>query len=162
MPASPRKRPGGAARPAVMPVDVQLAADRCAAPVPADLRRWAERALQGTAGAVCVRVVGAAEGSVLNGKYRGVDAPTNVLSFASGVEVPGEQYLGDVVVCAPVVEAEARAQNKRSADHYAHMVVHGVLHLRGFDHASEPEAQAMEALESAILGEVGIADPYAA
>ncbi len=145
-----------------MRVDVQLAAGPCAAPAPAELRRWAERALQGDAGAICVRVVGAAEGGRLNGRYRGVDAPTNVLSFAAGGAVPGERYLGDVVVCAPVVEAEARRQNKQPADHYAHMVVHGVLHLRGFDHAGEREAREMEALESAILGEVGIADPYAA
>ena len=102
------------------------------------------------------------KGARLNGRYRGIDAPTNVLSFPSGAEVPGEQVLGDVVVCAPVVEAEAQAQNKRPADHYAHLVVHGVLHLRGFDHATDGEAQAMERLESIVLGEIGITDPYAA
>ena len=145
-----------------MQVEVQVAAGRPCTPAPEDLRRWAEQALQGECGAVCVRVVDAPEGGRLNGRYRGVDAPTNVLSFPAGAEFPGERVLGDVVVCAPVVEAEARQQNKRPADHYAHMVVHGVLHLRGFDHATDGQAEAMERLESDILGEIGIADPYAA
>ena len=144
-----------------MPVDVQVAAPGCAAPA-ADLRHWAERALQADAGTVCVRVVGTAEAGRLNGRYRGVGQPTNVLSFPSGAEVPGEKHLGDVVVCAPVVEAQARDQNRRACDHYAHMVVHGVLHLRGFDHECTGEARRMESLETAILGELGIADPYAA
>ena len=145
-----------------MPVDVQIAAGGRAAPSEADLRRWAERALQDEPGEVCIRVVSAAEAGRLNGRYRGVDTPTNVLSFPSGAEVPGEKHLGDVVVCGPVVEAEAREQNKRARDHYAHMVVHGVLHLRGFDHESAGEARTMESLEVAILDAVGIADPYAA
>ena len=145
-----------------MPVDVQIASRVCTAPAAADLRCWAEHALQDDSGEVCVRVVGAAEAGRLNGRYRGVDEPTNVLSFPSGAQVPGEQHLGDVVVCAPVVEAEARQQNKRACDHYAHMVVHGVLHLRGFDHESAGEARVMENLETAILNEIGIADPYAA
>ena len=118
--------------------------------------------MQHEAGEVCIRVVSAAEGERLNGRFRGVGKPTNVLSFASGAENPGGRHLGDVVVCAPVVEAEAEQQNKRASDHYAHMVVHGVLHLRGFDHESAPEAREMESLETAILSEVGIADPYAA
>ena len=118
--------------------------------------------MQDEPGAVCVRVVDAAEGGRLNRRYRGIDAPTNVLSFPSGAEVPGEKHLGDVVICAAVVEAEARAQNKSPADHYAHMVIHGVLHLRGFDHVTERDAQTMECLESAILGRGGITDPYAA
>ena len=145
-----------------MRVDVQIAARRSAAPAPVDLRRWAEQALQDARGAVCIRVVDAAEGGLLNGRYRGIDAPTNVLSFPCGAQIPGQRHLGDVVVCAPVVEAEADAQNKSAADHYAHMVVHGVLHLRGFDHQTDGQAQEMARLESAILGEVGIADPYAA
>ena len=85
-----------------------------------------------------------------------------MLSFPSGAEVPGEKHLGDVVVCAPVVEAEAQEQNKRACDHYAHMVVHGVLHLRGFDHESAGDARVMESLEAAILDAIGIADPYTA
>ena len=144
-----------------MPVDVQFAAPRCTAPSASNLRRWAERALQDETGGVCVRVVGAAEAGRLNGRYRGVEEPTNVLSFPSGAEIPGEKHLGDVVVCAPVVEAEAQEQNKRACDHYAHMVVHGVLHLRGFDHESDGDARVMESLEAAILNEIGIADPYA-
>lgn len=143
-----------------MPVDVQIAARRSAAPAAADLRHWAEKALQDEAGEVCVRVVGAEEGGRLNSRYRGIGTPTNVLSFPSGAEVAGEKHLGDVVVCAPVVEAEAREQQKRCCDHYAHMVVHGVLHLRGFDHESVAQAREMEGLETAILKEVGVADPY--
>ena len=143
-----------------MPVDVQIAAPRFTAPSVANLRRWAERALQEETGGVCVRVVGAAEAGRLNGRYRGVEETTNVLSFPSGAEIPGEKHLGDVVVCAPVVEAEAKEQNKRACDHYAHMVVHGVLHLRGFDHESDGDARVMEGLETAILNEIGIADPY--
>ncbi|MDE0364676.1 MAG: rRNA maturation RNase YbeY [Gammaproteobacteria bacterium] len=143
-----------------MRVDVQIAAGGCTAPAAANLRRWAERALQDDTGEVCVRVVGAAEAGRLNGRYRGIDEPTNVLSFPSGAELTGKKHLGDVVVCAPVVEAEAQEQNKLACDHYAHMVVHGVLHLRGFDHESAGEAQVMESLETAILNEMGIADPY--
>ena len=145
-----------------MPVDVQIAAPRCTAPSASNLRRWAERALQDETGGVCVRVVGAEEAGRLNGRYRGVEKPTNVLSFPSGAEIPGEKHLGDVVVCAPVVEAEAQERNKRACDHYAHMVVHGVLHLRGFDHESDGDARVMESLEAAILNEIGIADPYTA
>ncbi len=145
-----------------MPVDVQIAAVARAVPAPAEIARWAQLAMQETAGSLCVRVVDAEEGRMLNARYRGIDAPTNVLSFPSDTALPGQQHLGDVVVCASVVEKQARQQQKALADHYAHMVVHGVLHLRGFDHETDAQAQAMERLESAILGEVGIADPYAA
>ncbi len=145
-----------------MPVEVQIAACDCSAPAASQLRLWAERSLEGERAAVCVRVVGAAEGGELNGRYRGIEGPTNVLSFPCGADVPGEKHLGDVVVCAPVVEAEARLQKKRACDHYAHMVVHGVLHLRGFDHRTAAEAQEMEAREVAILDGFGISDPYAA
>jgi len=145
-----------------MPVEVQIAARVSTAPTEAEMRSWAERALQDEPGGVCIRVVGAAEAKRLNNRYRGADKPTNVLSFPSGVEIPGGKHLGDVVVCAPVVDAEARQQRKRACDHYAHMVVHGVLHLRGFDHEYAEEARTMERLEISILGEFGIADPYAA
>ena len=145
-----------------MPVDVQIAAVAHLAPAPAELARWAQMAMQDAPGSLCVRVVDAEEGRMLNDRYRGIDAPTNVLSFPAGAALPGEPHLGDVVVCAPVVEQQARQQQKAPAHHYAHMVVHGVLHLRGFDHQTDAQALAMERLESAILAAAGIADPYAA
>lgn len=149
-----------------MPVEVQLACRSEALPPLADFRRWAECALQGAAGEVCVRVVDGEESEALNGKYRGMRTPTNVLSFPAG-DFPthasrpaGALPLGDVVVCAPVVEAEARQQAKAMSDHYAHMVVHGVLHLRGHDHITDREAEDMEHLEAAILRKLGVAAPW--
>jgi probable rRNA maturation factor len=101
-------------------------------------------------------VVGPAESRALNRRYRGKDKPTNVLSFPC--EAPGE--LGDVVICAPVVAREAREQGKAVAAHWAHMVVHGVLHLRGFDHIRAAQAKVMEARERAILARLSFPDPY--
>ena len=107
-----------------------------------------------------MRVVDDKESQTLNASYRGIDKPTNVLSFPADVDLPDANVLGDVVICAPIVEFEAAEQNKNVADHYAHMVVHGILHLMGYDHESEGEAEQMEQLEVTILGELGIADPY--
>jgi len=94
----------------------------------------------------------------LNSAFRGKKSPTNVLSFP----MPGKSYLGDVAIAYGVTEREARAQKKPFADHATHLVVHGVLHLLGYDHATERQARVMEPLESAILARLGIADPYAA
>ncbi len=144
-----------------MSVEVQLAAPTHQLPLASDFCRWAKRALQGERGDLCVRVVDADESQALNGRYRGIDAPTNVLSFPAGASQPSEAgLLGDIVVCAPVVEAEAAQQDKAPTEHFAHMVVHGVLHLRGHDHEAEAEARAMEKLETAILNELGMADPH--
>ncbi len=148
-----------------MSVDVQLVTQQPDTPNPELLERWALSALAiGTdeLGELCVRVVDNHESQTLNAGYRGVDKPTNVLSFPTDVDIPDAKVLGDVVICAPVVEFEAAEQNKHLADHYAHMVVHGVLHLMGYDHESEGEAEQMEQLEITILGELGIADPYQA
>lgn len=102
----------------------------------------------------------------LNRDFRGRDAPTNVLSFPSGDMAggpePGPRLLGDVVLALETARHEAAAQGKSLADHLSHLVVHGVLHLLGHDHESEPEAERMERLEAAILSRLGIADPYAA
>lgn len=125
-------------------------------PAPARLRRWAIAALGGRGGEVTLRVVGAAESRTLNARYRGKDQPTNVLSFPS--EAPG--VLGDLVLCAPVVAREARAQGKPPAAHWAHMVVHGVLHLAGFDHIRPADAKVMEGRERAILARLSFPDPY--
>lgn len=125
-------------------------------PSAARLRQWAAPALAGEQGEVTLRIVGAAESRALNKRYRGKDKPTNVLSFPS--EGPG--ILGDVVICAPVVNREAREQGKAPAAHWAHMVVHGVLHLRGFDHIRAGQARVMENRERAILARLSFPDPY--
>jgi probable rRNA maturation factor len=142
---------------------VQYGTRRPFAPAVPSLRRWAEAALADARGAFSlgIRVVGAAEGRVLNRRWRGKDYATNVLSFASGAAgVPGPVPLGDLVICAPVVSREAGEQGKSLQAHWAHMVVHGVLHLRGHDHERAREARAMESLEIGILRRLGFGDPY--
>lgn len=108
-----------------------------------------------------IRIVGEREGRELNRRYRGKDRATNVLSFPAelprGIDSP---LLGDVVICASVVAREARAQGKNPRAHYAHLTVHGVLHLLGFDHHNEGDATKMEALETRALAGMGIPDPY--
>lgn len=138
-----------------MNVDVQIAC-RDDTPCPADVAVWAESALAGDDRALCIRVVDAAEGAELNGRFRGRTYPTNVLAFPAGES----DLLGDIAICAPVASQEARDQGKRLADHYAHLVIHGVLHLKGLDHETESDAVAMEARESRLLESLGIADPY--
>jgi probable rRNA maturation factor len=148
-------------------VGVSYAAPRRGVPASASFRRWVEAALHGArhreSAELSIRIVGAREGRALNRQYRGKDYPTNVLSFP--VELPlgvASPLLGDLVICAPVVMREAREQHKVPRDHYAHLTVHGVLHLLGFDHQDERDAIQMEALETRILAALGIADPYAA
>ncbi|GAB2180981.1 hypothetical protein DLREEDagrD3_12040 [Denitratisoma sp. agr-D3] len=107
---------------------------------------------------VTIRFVGAEEGQALNRDYRGKDYATNVLSF---VYETAPKVLGDLVVCLPVVLREAKEQGKTVADHFAHMIVHGILHLHGYDHETgAADAEAMEAKERTILARLGIADPY--
>lgn len=129
-----------------------------AAHIPADtvLRRWARAA--GVSGEVTVRYVAAAEGRRLNREFRGRDYATNVLSFAYA----RKPLAGDVVICAPVVAREAREQRKSAAEHHAHLLIHGLLHLAGFDHEHARDAARMEARERSILARLGFADPYAA
>ena len=129
------------------------------APGPASLRRWARLAADGRNGELGIRVVGRGESRALNVRWRGLDAPTNVLSFPAAPELAGGQ-IGDIVVCAPVVAREAREQGKALAAHWAHMVVHGTLHLLGFDHLRATDAKRMEGRERALLASIGIADPY--
>lgn len=111
---------------------------------------------------VAIVVVDADEGRDFNQRFRHRDYATNVLSFPYE-RLPGDRsgLLGDLVVCAPVVAREAREQGKNARDHYAHMTIHGVLHLLGHDHENDKDAQRMEALETRILAGLGIADPYA-
>jgi len=147
----------------VQAIEVQMASQLSGLPDEAEVLRWAGAVSRrlGTAGhEVCIRVVDGEEGQTLNRQYRGADKPTNVLSFAAEVDAPGLEVLGDIVICAPVVLAEAAAQGKAVTDHFAHMVIHGMCHLHGYDHEHEEEAQIMESLEVELLAGFGIADPY--
>lgn len=152
-----------------MELDVQYAlepgvaeADRV--PTEAELSRWVAAALvhDEVDGTLTIRIVGLDEGAALNQTYRGKQGATNVLSFP--VEVPPEvevDLLGDVVICAPVVLREAAEQGKTVQAHWCHLVVHGVLHLLGYEHEDDAEARFMEAHERQILNGLGYPDPYA-
>jgi probable rRNA maturation factor len=144
-------------------IDVQVAGPRSGLPGVAKLRHWARSALAGRRrdAELSIRIVDAAESRTLNRRYRGKDRPTNVLAFPA--ELPAElslPLLGDLVICRELGEAEAAAQAKPLEAHWAHMVVHGTLHLLGYDHESPGEAAEMEALEAEILAEFGWPDPY--
>lgn len=145
------------------PIGVQYAVELPGLPTRADLRAWARGALDAldADGALAIRVVDEAESAAMNRRWRGKSGPTNVLSFSLELPpgVPARE-LGDVVICAPVVAREAAAQEKPADAHWAHMVVHGVLHLLGHDHQREHEAERMEALETEILARLGFPDPY--
>ena len=137
-------------------ITIQRASRASHVPPDRKLRAWARAALARPAG-VTLRFVAAAEGRRLNREFRGKDHPTNVLTFVYSVE----PLAGDVVICAPVVAREAREQGKDAEAHHAHLLVHGLLHLQGFDHERGPrEATRMERRERAILRALGFADPY--
>jgi probable rRNA maturation factor len=125
-------------------------------PVRSRLRAFAQAALERPL-EVTLRVVDEAEGRRLNRDFRGKDSPTNVLTF---VYADGDRLAGDIVLCAPVIAAEARSQRKEPQAHYAHLVVHGMLHLQGYDHEHQDEATAMEARETEIVTKLGYPDPY--
>ena len=113
---------------------------------------------------VTLRIVDEEEGRALNHEYRGKDYATNVLTFTFDDDMPvieGLPVMGDIVMCAPVVAKEAAEQGKTLEAHYAHLLVHGMLHLQGFDHLDDDEAEEMEGLETRLLAELGFADPYA-
>ena len=157
-------------------ISIQYATGRKGVPGPAGLRRWAQAALleipvtkglrkllrEGSS--ISIRIVGAAESRRLNAAWRGKDKPTNVLSFPAPLaRVPAgaPHALGDLVICAPVVAREAREQGKTTQAHWAHMVVHGVLHLLGYDHEIDRDAESMEAREMNLLATFGYPNPYA-
>jgi probable rRNA maturation factor len=133
-------------------------------PVEAQFSRWAEAALEGRRqhAELTIRVVGEAESAELNGRYRRRPRATNVLSFSFEPlpGVPATNLLGDLVICAPLVAREATEQGKEARAHWAHLVVHGVLHLLGYDHQSGEDATEMEAAETSILGQLGFPPPY--
>lgn len=146
---------------AALRLDLQRAT-RAAAPSAVRLRRWASAAVRGQSGAVelSIRIVGEAESRRLNSRYRGKQAATNVLSFPCEAPAELSPPLGDLVICARVVAREAKAQGKKPEAHWAHMVVHGVLHLLGYDHQRKQDAARMETLETQILAELGFPNPY--
>jgi probable rRNA maturation factor len=135
---------------------VQYAHDPAGLPVRATLRRWAQAALERDAD-VTLRFVGTREGRALNGRWRGRDYATNVLTF---VYDDGFPLAGDIVLCVPVLRREARAAGRTLRAHCAHLVVHGMLHLQGYDHESDADAAAMEARETALLRRLRYPDPY--
>jgi len=146
-------------------LQVQYASECPRLPTKNAIADWARAALAETDGGtaqVNVRIVDETESAELNKRYRKKDGPTNVLSFPfenpPGVET---DILGDVVICAPVVEREASEQGKQRDAHWAHMVVHGIMHLQGYDHIDKKDARRMESMETRILEKLGFDDPYA-
>ena len=147
-----------------MIIDLQIACEQeTGLPTAQQIEQWATAAVQPQSDEVemTVRIVDKAESHELNLNYRGKDRPTNVLSFPfecpDEVELP---LLGDLVICRQVVEREAQEQDKPVMAHWAHMVVHGSLHLLGYDHIEDDEAEEMESLETQIMTGLGFADPY--
>lgn len=153
-------------------VDVQVAAELLNVPTESDIQGWLEQVV-GHVGSdmernieISVRIVDEAEGRALNRKYREQDSATNVLAFPladTGVPLPPADLplaLGDIVICGPVVVREASEQGKGNSDHWAHLLVHGALHLFGYDHETDAEAREMESLEARILALGGVENPY--
>lgn len=145
-------------------LDLQIACDsEQGLPCESDMTLWLGACIKQQEAELTVRIVDAEESQALNRDYRGKDKPTNVLSFPfeapPGIELP---LLGDLVVCKSVVEQEAKQQDKSLTAHWAHMLVHGCLHLLGYDHIEDDEATIMESLETEILISLGFEDPYIA
>jgi probable rRNA maturation factor len=146
-------------------IDLQIASEHPRCPSPSQLKLWVESALKSNSKheelELTIRIVDENESRVLNKQYRNKDKPTNVLSFQ--FEAPAQidlNLLGDLVICAPIVSNEAKDQTKQEISHWAHMVVHGTLHLQGYDHIDDDEAEAMEALEIETLTTLGFPNPY--
>lgn len=143
-------------------LDLQLATEDQGIPSEESFQQWVETALADHDGAqLTIRIVAEDEITELNSTYRGKDKPTNVLSFP--FEAPADidlPLLGDIIICAKVVQQEAEAQDKPLEAHWAHMVIHGCLHLLGHDHMDEEEAELMEGLEISLLAALGYANPY--
>ncbi|GIU42696.1 endoribonuclease YbeY [Shewanella sairae] len=147
----------------IIDLDVQIAVEGFTLPSTAELELWVKTAIRDTMSEaeLTIRIVEVEESQSLNSTYRGKDKPTNVLSFPfeapPGIELP---LLGDLVICAAVVEQEAIDQNKPLIAHWAHIVVHGCLHLLGYDHIEDVEAEEMESLETQLIESLGYINPY--
>ena len=149
--------------PVQLDVGISYGLPRKGLPAAASFRKWAAAAAQGRIrkADLAIRLVDEKEGRALNRHYRGKDYATNVLSFPADLpEGVGLPLLGDLVICAPVVAREAAGQGKPLVAHYAHLTVHGVLHLLGLDHEDEREAEAMEQIEREVMAALGFPDPY--
>ncbi len=142
-------------------IEIQSEAPGHFTPPPAELQYWARSALQSVRAGLTLRIVEKDEIQQLNRRYRQIARPTNVLSFPSSfppeLNIP---YLGDIALCAEIVNTEARQQRKTRRAHWAHMIVHGVLHLRGYDHCENSQAAEMEDTEKMLLNLLGFANPY--
>lgn len=150
------------ANPMTIDLEVQNIESFAEVPSKQEFEQWAEAALRELAAPeLVIRLVGNNESRSLNSRYRNIDKATNVLSFS--VDLPPEIelcLLGDIVICAPLVASEAAAQGKSLKSHWAHLTIHGVLHLLGYDHLDDEEAGQMEALEIEILDGLGFPNPY--
>ncbi len=135
---------------------IQFASDDKNLPTPSQFRKWAKAALRVDT-EVTIRIVDETEGRELNHIYRNKDYATNVLTFPLTEE---PHLMGDIIICAPVVAKETKEQNKDLLAHYAHLTVHGILHLHGYDHETDAQAELMEGLETAIVTKLGYASPY--
>ncbi len=142
-------------------LDIQRPYDGPEVPGDAQFRQWVQTALAGQDNAmVNIRIVDTDEGRELNRRWRGRDSATNVLSFPASIPLTGMRILGDIVLCAPVVAREAAEQGKPVEHHWAHLTIHGLLHLLGFDHTTAAQAEIMESGEIRLLDQLGIPNPY--
>lgn len=148
-------------------VDLQNASGLRTIPLRRQFKLWATAAMnsletetEAKAAQLSIRIVDETESAALNSQYRNKSGATNILSFPVPDVMAAANMLGDLAICAPVVLSEAKSQHKSTEAHWAHLVVHGVLHLQGFDHENNKDAAEMEALEISILAELGIANPY--
>lgn len=147
--------------PSLQAIDIQFVDQSTSAPEPELLQQWASLAMGATDSGLTIRVVSTDEIVELNKTYRNKSQATNVLSFPADYPVEMNiAYLGDIAICADVVLQEAQSQQKTLSEHWAHMVIHGVLHLLGYDHIQDDEAKEMESLEIQLLNDLGYANPY--
>ena len=148
-----------------MKITIQYATDKKLAPAKTLISKWAKQALADKTDKtdVTIRIVDNSEMAMLNQTYRHKSGPTNVLSFPADLPPPAAekfQLLGDIIICAEVVNREALEQNKESNAHWAHMVIHGIFHLLGYDHVKDEEAEEMEKCEIDIMQKLGFENPY--
>jgi probable rRNA maturation factor len=141
-------------------IDIQIESSEDDIPPPAELISWTHAALETDAAEITIRIVDEAESALLNLQYRSKTGPTNVLSFPMSSPHQDKLLLGDIIICAPLVAKEAREQDKPCHEHWAHLTIHGILHLQGYDHQNEQDATRMEAQEISILSCLGIPNPY--
>ena len=142
-------------------LDVQIVSENTGVPDEKEFKDWANAVPSAIQTSACLRVVDEPEAQALNSQYRNINKATNVLSFPA--EIPSEvgiNFLGDIVICASVVQSEATLQGKELGDHWAHLLIHGILHLQGYDHEDDHAADEMENLEIKILRNLNIKNPY--